>query len=248
MINKFKRNVLKVGQKEGQKTTDDDFDEKVPNQTELYANFQHLKTDLMSSAQHLTSAVTSIEKFEGAIVACVPGEHPHAPAISGLHQLSQELVATTQDVVIKDMQDGDLVVLQRKCETGEEFKRRLLEREEARSRMDYYRAKIEEIKKDQTKLAAAGKQETPKDKDRAARNEANLQSTTTEFNRLNQELKLNMDQTWSERHGSMDPIMKAIETDEAMLVALLSSCLQKGAQLIPSPSKSWAELMNLEFD
>jgi len=248
MINKFKRNVLKVGQKEGQRTTDDDFDERVPNQTELYSNYQHLKTDLMNSAQHVTSAVASVEKIEGALVTCVPADHPNAQATSALHKLSQELVVATQDVVIKDMQEGDLVVLQRKCETGEEFKKRLLLREEARSKMDYYRAKIEEIKKEQTKLAGQGKQETAKDKERFTRNETNLQTYTTSFNKLNQELKLEMEQTWASRHGSMEPILKAIETDEAMLVAVLSSNLQKSALLLPSPSKSWAELMNLDAD
>jgi hypothetical protein len=246
MINKFKRNFLKVGQKEGQRTTDDDFDEKVPNQTELYANYQHLKTDLISSAQHVTNAVASIEKIEGALLSCVPSDSTNAQGISGLHKLSQDLVVATQDVVIKDMQEGDLVVLQRKCETGEEFKKRLLLREEARSKMDYYRAKIEEIRKEQAKLAGQGKQETPKEKERFTRNENNLQTFTTSFNKLNQELKLEMEQTWASRHGSMELILKAIETDEAMLVAVLSSNLQKSNFLLPSPSSSWAELMNLD--
>lgn len=246
MINKFKRNVLKVGQKEGQRTTDDDFDDKIPNQTELYSNYQHLKTDLINSAQHVTTSVASIEKMEGALAVCIPVDHINAQAVTGIYKLSQELVVATQDVIIKDMQEGDLVVLQRKCETGEEFKKNILLREEARSKMDYYRAKIEEIKKDQAKLAAQGKQETAKDKERFTRNEGNLQNFTTSFNKLNQDLKLEMEQTWSSRHGSMDPILKAIETDEAMLVAVLSGNLQKSSLVLPSPSKSWAELMNFE--
>lgn len=246
MINKFKRNVLKVGQKEGQKTTDDDFDDKVPNNLELYNNYQHLKTDLINSAQHVTSAVACVEKMESALVTCLPNDCAQSQGVVGLHKLAQDLVMSTKDVVIKDMQEGDLVVLQRKCETGEEFKRRLSEREEARSKMDYYRAKIEEIKKDQAKLAAQGKQETVKDKERFTRNEANLQNFTASFNKLNQELKLEMDQTWTSRHGSMEPILKAVETDEAMLVALLSGNLQKSSLLLPPTSSSWAELMNLD--
>lgn len=249
MFNKFRRKVLRVGQKDGEKTVDQDFEDGKTLHTELQQTIAHFSTGLDAYVGHTQALVQSVLQTttEFDLIFQKSPNHDFAVVAAESKSAHDELSLQYTDAFVRLSSSRGLAA---GAARFEESKKQCTSREEYRSKRDYYHAKLNEIQKNREKILAAGKQESEKELDRTKRNQWHFDEHNKGYERLNDTLKAEFKEQWTNRFENMGPILTEFLNTERTFVEILqrSVCaLQDHTTLLP-PNTSWEDLVDLETE